>query len=328
MQKLINDPSLAVIDYLHGIEHAHAGLVRVHYAPHYVCRRDAPVLGKVTVISGSGSGHEPLNVGYVGRGMLDAACPGDIFTSPTPDQHLAAIEATHGGVGVLLVVKNYAGGVLNTEIAVEMAGELGIDVSVVVVNDDVAVPEKARRRGMGATMLVEKIAGAAAEAGYDLGAVTAVAQRTVDCARSMAVALSSCTSPALGRPTFRLPIGQMEVGVGIHGEAGRWRAPLIGANAIIDLLIEPIVADLDVQHGDQVLALVSGLGGTPQQELYIAFGHLHDYLQRLGVRVERSLVGNFITSLDMAGCAITLLRLDDELLPLWDAPVQTATLHW
>lgn len=328
MQKLINDPAQAVTDYLRGFALAHADSVCTNESLKYVARRDAPVMGKVTVISGSGSGHEPLNAGYVGRGMLDAACPGAVFTSPTPDQYLAAIRATYGGVGVVLVVKNYAGGVLNSEVAMEMAQETGIEIASVLVNDDVAVPEPDRRRGMGATVLTEKIIGAAAEAHYPHAAVVQVGRRVSSQTRSMGVALSSCTSPMAGHPTFRLPLGEMEVGVGIHGEAGRWRAPLVHANAIVDILLEPILDDLKLRRGERVLVMVNGLGSTPQQELYIVYAHLHDALVNLGFRVERQLVGNFITSLDMAGCSISLLRLDDELLRLWDAPVQTATLRW
>lgn len=328
MQKLINDPARAVTDSLRGFALTYPHLVRLSEAPRFVARVDAPVFGKVTVISGSGSGHEPLNVGYVGRGMLDAACPGDIFTSPTPDQYLAAIQATYGGQGVVCIVKNYAGGVLNTEVAIELAAERGIAIEPVLVRDDVAVPDPSRRRGMGATVLVEKIAGAAAEAGYTLEQVLAVSQRASAQARSMGVALTSCTSPMVGRPTFVLPPGQIEVGVGIHGEAGRRRIPLARADAVVDLLLEAIAGDLEVKAGERVLAMVGGLGGTPQQELYVVYGHLHKALQSAGIRVERSMVGEYVTSLDMAGVAITLLRLDDELLALWDAPVWTPTLRW
>jgi dihydroxyacetone kinase-like protein len=328
MQKFINEPARTVADYLRGLELAHAGLLRVSLSPRYVVRSDGPIAGKVTIMSGSGSGHEPLTAGYVGRGMLDAAIPGDIFTSPTPDQYLAAIDASHGGQGVVLVVKNYAGGVLNTEVAMELATEAGIPIAAVLVSDDVAVPDRSRRRGMGAAVLVAKIAGAAAEAGYSFEEVLTVARRASANARSMGVALSGCTSPTVGAPAFQLPVGQMEIGVGIHGEAGRRRAPLMGAGAIAGMLLDTIAADLALQPGEEVLAVVTGLGGTPQQELYIVYGHLHQALEAQGVRIHRSLVGEFITSLDMAGAAITLLRLDDELLRLWDAPVRTPTLRW
>ncbi|HXF64922.1 MAG TPA: dihydroxyacetone kinase subunit DhaK [Caldilineaceae bacterium] len=328
MQKLINDPADAVLESLQGLQLAYPDLLRVHYHPHFVARADAPVAGKVAIISGSGSGHEPLNVGYVGRGMLDAACPGPIFTSPTPDQYLAATRAVYGGAGALYIVKNYTGGVLNTSMALDLAREEGFEVASVLVNDDVAVEQSANRRGMGAAVVVEKIAGAAAEAGRSLTEVEAVARRVIEGTRSMGVALSSCTSPSLGRPTFHLPDHQIEVGVGIHGEPGRRRLPLSRADAIVDLLVEPILKDLALCAGDQVLAMVSGLGATPQQELYIAFRHVHEVLSQNGIRVERRLVGNFLTSLDMAGCIVTLARLDPELIALWDAPVRTPALVW
>lgn len=328
MQKLINRPANIVVESLRGFALAYSDRVKLHESPTFLARRDAPIEAKVTVISGSGSGHEPLNVGYVGRGMLDAACPGDIFTSPTPDQYLAAVKATHGGHGVVLIVKNYAGGVLNTEVAMEWCEASGIPISSVLVNDDVAVPEPALRRGMGGTVLVAKIAGAAAEAGYTLDQVVQVSRRASANVRSMGVALTSCTSPTLGRPTFTLPAGQMELGVGIHGETGRTRVPIMSADAVVDRLLESVAADLTLRAGERVLAMVSGLGGTPYQELCVAYGRLHDALIGLGVKVERSLVGNFVTSLEMAGAAITLMRLDDEVLALWDAPVWTPVMHW
>lgn len=328
MQKLINDPADAVLESLHGLQLAHPQFLRVHLDPLVVVRADAPIAGKVAIISGSGSGHEPLNVGYVGRGMLDAACPGAIFTSPTPDQYLAAIRVVHGGAGVLFVVKNYMGGVLNTEIAVELAREEGFNIATVLVNDDVAVEKVSNRRGVGAAVLVEKIAGAAAEAGLSLEAVTAIAHRVNEQARSMGVALSSCTTPNLGSPTFYLPPHHMEVGVGIHGEPGRERVPLAQADTIVELLVEAIRVDLTLRPGDEVLALVSGLGATPQQELYIVFHHLHQILTASGLVVARQLVGNYVTSLDMAGCMVTLLRLDPDLKAFWDAPVHTPALNW
>ncbi len=328
MQKLINDPADAVADSLRGFALAHAGTVRLYEAPWVLVRSDAPVMDKVTVISGSGSGHEPLNTGYVGRGMLDAACPGAIFTSPTPDQYLAAIDRAHGGRGVVLIVKNYAGGVLNSEVAMEMAASRAVELASVLVSDDVAVPEQARRRGLGGAVLVEKIAGAAAEEGRSLDEVVAVSLRASAQVRSMGVALSGCTAPMAGRPTFRLPAGTMEVGVGIHGEAGRKRIDTTSADAVVEMLLEAVTADLELRAGERVIAMVTGLGGTPEQELYIVYNHLHEMLRKQGIVVERSLVGNFVTSLDMAGAAVTLLRLDDELLRLWDAPVWTPTLRW
>jgi len=328
MQKIINNPADAALESLQGFEFAFRRLLRVSYNPNFVWRHDAPVAGKVSIISGSGSGHEPLNIGYVGPGMLDAACPGPVFTSPTPDQYLAAIRAVYGGTGALFVVKNYGGGVLNTEVALELARDEGYDVASVLINDDVSIDQSDNRRGMGAAILVEKIAGAAAEAGRPLNEVITLAQRTSSQARSMAVALSSCTSPYVGHPTFDLPPDQMEVGVGIHGEPGRYRTALVSANQIVDILMEPVMRDLALQADDRVLVLVSSLGGTPQQELFIVFRHIYDLLRQRSIIVERQLVGNYITSLDMAGCMVTLLRLDPELTSLWDAPVHTPALHW
>jgi dihydroxyacetone kinase-like protein len=328
MQKMINDPADAALESLQGFELTFPELVRVHYDPNYVARKDAPVSGKVTVISGSGSGHEPLNTGYVGSGMLDAACPGAVFTSPTPDQYLAATRAVYGGAGALYIVKNYAGGVLNNEITVELAQTEGFEVESVLIHDDVSIDLATNRRGMGASILVEKIAGAAAESGRNLMDVTEIAHRTSEQARSMGVAVSSCTSPSVGRPTFNLPGNSMEVGVGIHGEPGRYREPLTNAGRIASTVLEPIVADLGLESGDRVLVLVSGLGASPQQELNIIFRHVHELLTRRSISVERQLVGNYITSLDMAGCTITVLRLDSEMLELWDAPVCTPTLRW
>lgn len=328
MRKMINDPADAALESLQGFELTYPDLVRVHYDPHFVTRKDAPVQGKVSVISGSGSGHEPLNIGYVGRGMLDAACPGAVFTSPTPDQYLAATHAVHGGEGALFVIKNYAGGVLNSEMAVELAQDEGYAVESVLINDDVSTGRVENRRGMGAAILVEKIAGAAAEHGRNLQDVAALARRVSDHARSMGVAVSSCTSPSVGRPTFDLPGDEMEVGVGIHGEPGRERRPLTTADEIADIVLAPIIADLEIVAGDRVLVMVSGLGASPQQELNIIFRHVHQLLAQRSIMIERQLVGNYITSLDMAGCTITVLRLDEELLELWDAPVCTPTLRW
>lgn len=328
MQKLINDPADAALESLQGLQLAYPHLLRVRYDPNIVIRTDAPIAGKVAIISGSGSGHEPLNVGYVGRGMLDAACPGAIFTSPTPDQYLAATRAVYGGAGALYIVKNYMGGVLNTAMAQELALEEGFTVASVLVHDDVAVEQLDNRRGMGAAVFVEKIAGAAAEMGQPLAAVAGLAHRVTEQARSLGVALSSCTSPSVGRPTFQLPPHQIELGVGIHGERGIERIPLTRADTIIGQIVELILEDLELQPADPVLAMVSGLGGTPQQELYIVYRRLHQILTERGIRVERALVGNYVTSLDMAGCTVTLLRLDAELMRLWDEPVRTPALSW
>ncbi len=328
MQKLINEPADAVMESLEGLALAYPHLLRLYRSPTFVKRVDAPVHGKVAVVSGSGSGHEPLNIGYVGHGMLDAACPGALFTSPTPDPFLAATKAVEAGAGVLYVIKNYTGGVLNAELAMEFAQAEGFQVASVLINDDVAQMQSANRRGMGAAVLAEKIAGAAAEARYPLAQVKAVADRAVLRARSMGVALRGCTSPSVGHPTFELPDGQMEIGVGIHGEPGLQRIELAKADTVVDMLASPIIEDLELIAGDGVLAMVSGLGATPQQELFIVFRHLVATLRAHSIHVERQLVGNFITSLDMAGCVITLMRTDPELLRLWDAPVRTPAFRW
>jgi dihydroxyacetone kinase-like protein len=286
----------------------------------------------VGLVSGGGSGHEPLHGGFVGLGMLDAACAGEVFTSPVPDQVQTATALVDGGAGVLHVVKNYTGDVMNFEMAAELAAaESGTEVRSVVVDDDVAVRDStwtAGRRGVGATVLLEKIAGAAAEQGRPLDEVERVARAVNAGARSMGVALTSCTVPAAGRPTFDLPDDQMELGVGIHGEPGRERLPLAPVAEIAPLLVEPILADLPFAKGDPVIAFVNGLGGTPLIELYVLFNEVNKILSGHGVPVARSLVGSFMTSLDMAGASVTLLKVDDELLSLWDAPVRTSALRW
>jgi dihydroxyacetone kinase-like protein len=289
------------------------------------------VSGKVAIVSGGGSGHEPLHGGYVGAGMLDAAVPGPVFTSPTPDSVLAATQAVNGGAGVLHIVKNYTGDVLNFETAAELAGADGIEVSPVVINDDVAVEDStytAGRRGVGGTVPLEKITGAAAARGDDLAAVTAIAQRVVANVRSMGVALTACTVPHSGEPSFTLADDEIEMGIGIHGEPGRHRIKLQPADEIVAGLLTPIVEDLPFTRGDRTLLMVNGMGGTPQIELYLAFGIAARLLADSGIEISRSLVGNFITSLEMQGMSLTLLRLDDELTELWDAPVHTAALRW
>ncbi len=329
MKKLINDPSDVVPETLKGFAAAHAELITVHFDPNYVVRADAPKQGKVGLVSGGGSGHEPLHAGFVGLGMLDAAVPGAVFTSPTPDPILEATKAVDGGAGVLHIVKNYTGDVLNFETAAELADLEGINVKAVVVNDDVAVEDStwtAGRRGVAGTVLVEKIAGAAAERGDDLDAVTAVAEKVIGQVRSMGVALTACTVPHAGKPSFDLGEDEIEMGVGIHGEPGRHRVPMASANAITDQLVDAILDDLKLRGG-QVLLFVNGMGGTPESELYIVYGHARERLEAAGLEVTRSLVGNYITSLEMQGCSITVLELDDELTQLWDAPVNTVALR-
>jgi dihydroxyacetone kinase-like protein len=331
MKKLINDPADLVTDALRGMAAAHSEL-RVDLDNKIVYRADAPVQGKVGLVSGGGSGHEPLHGGFVGLGMLDAACAGEVFTSPVPDQVVAATQGVDGGAGVLHIVKNYTGDVMNFEMAAELAAaENDVEVAVVVTNDDVAVQDStytAGRRGVGGTVLVEKIAGAAAEEGRKLSEVAELAGRVNANARSMGMALTSCTVPAAGKPTFDLPDNEMEIGIGIHGEPGRRRVPMAPAREVAEQLIEPILADLDFTGGDGVLAFVNGMGGTPLLELYLMYQEVATILDRAGVRVVRSLVGPYITSLEMAGCSVTLLKLDDEMLRLWDAPVRTPGLRW
>jgi dihydroxyacetone kinase-like protein len=331
MKKLINDPADVVSEALRGIEAAHPE-VTVDHENKIIYRADAPVQGKVGLISGGGSGHEPLHGGYVGRGMLDAACAGEVFTSPVPDQMLAATRLVDGGAGVLHIVKNYTGDVMNFEMAAELAAaETGVEVVSVVTNDDVAVQDSlytAGRRGVGVTVLVEKIAGAAAEEGRDLAAVADIARKVNDRGRSMGMALTSCTVPAAGTPTFDLPDDEMEIGIGIHGEPGRRRVPLAPAREIAEMLVEPILSDHDFTGSDGVLAFVNGMGATPQIELYLMYNEVAQLLAKAGVTIKRSLVGSYITSLDMAGCSVTLLALDDDLTKLWDAPVVTAGLRW
>jgi dihydroxyacetone kinase-like protein len=331
MKKLINDPQNVVAEALLGIEAAHRDLL-VDHQHKIIYRGDAPKPGKVGIISGGGSGHEPLHGGFVGLGMLDAACAGEVFTSPVPDQMLAATKLVDGGAGVLHVVKNYTGDVMNFDMAAELAAaESGTQVVSVVTDDDVAVQDStwtAGRRGVGVTVLLEKIAGAAAEQGRPLDQVAEVARHVNANGRSMGLALTSCTVPAAGKPTVDLGEDEMELGVGIHGEPGRKRVPLAPARQIAEMLVEPILTDLPFTSGDAVLAFVNGLGGTPLIELYVMYNEVNRILGAHGVSVARSLVGSYITSLDMAGTSVTLLKVDADLLSLWDAPVRTPALRW
>ncbi|GAB2459384.1 dihydroxyacetone kinase subunit DhaK [Xylanimonas ulmi] len=335
MKKLLDDPENAVADSLAGFAAAHADLVEVRgldgAQPLFVTRAAGAVPGKVGLVSGGGSGHEPLHAGFVGDGMLDAAVPGAVFTSPTPDQIAPALQAADTGRGVLAIVKNYTGDVLNFETAVELAEAEDVEVATVVVNDDVAVEDSlytAGRRGVAGTVAVEKIAGAAAARGDDLAAVTAVAQRVIDNVRTMGVALAACTVPHVGKPSFDLGDDEIEVGIGIHGEPGRHRVPAATASEVTRLLLEPVADDLGLQAGERVLLFVNGMGGTPLSELYVVYGRARSLLEQRGVTVARSLVGDYVTSLEMQGASVTVLRLDDELERLWDAPVRTPALHW
>jgi len=331
VKKLINKPEDVVTEELEGIAAAHPDLVRVQYNPNVIIRADAPIQGKVGLVSGGGSGHEPMHGGFVGLGMLDAACPGEVFTSPTPDQMLDATKAVDGGAGVLHIVKNYTGDVMNFEMAAELAGGESIQVEAVVIDDDVAVQDSlytAGRRGVGATVLAEKICGAAAEAGRSLSEVAELCRKVNANSRSMGMALTSCIVPAAGKPTFELGDDEMEIGIGIHGEPGRERMKVEPSAKIVERLASPIVEDVPFEQGDQVLAFVNGMGGTPLIELYIVYNDLRKFLDGRGITISRNLIGPYITSLEMAGCSITLLKLDDELIQLWDSPVKTAGLRW
>jgi dihydroxyacetone kinase-like protein len=331
MKKLINDPADVVREALQGFGSAHSDLVDVQFDPYVIVRADAPVQGKVALVSGGGSGHEPMHGGFVGRGMLDAACPGEVFTSPTPDQMEAATKAVDAGAGVIHIVKNYTGDVMNFEMAAELCRAAGIEVESVLVDDDVAVQDSlytAGRRGVGTTVLLEKIAGAAAEEGRPLKEIAELCRKVNDHGRSMGMALTSCTVPAAGNPTFELGEDEIEIGIGIHGEPGRERVKLEPAKGIVERLVTPILDDLPFVSGDTVLAFVNGMGGTPLIELYLVYSEVATLLESRGITIGRNLVGSYITSLEMAGCSVTLLKLDDELTQLWDAPVKTAGLRW
>jgi len=331
MKKLINEPASAVRESLAGLAAAHVGLLEVRFDPTFVLRANAPVQGKVALVSGGGSGHEPLHAGYVGPGMLDAACPGDIFTSPTPDQVAAATRAVSGGAGVVHIVKNYTGDVMNFEMAAELCASEGIQVEAVLINDDVAVKDSlytAGRRGVGGTVLAEKLCGAAAARGQPLAEVAALGREVNAKVRSMGMALTSCTVPAAGKPTFDLGEQEMEIGIGIHGEPGRKRLPLQPVREIVEMMAAEILGDLPFRRGDEVIALINGMGASPLLELYIAAGELEQVCAARGIRIARQLVGNYITSLDMAGFSLTLLQADGRLLGFWDDPVRTPALRW
>ena len=329
MKKLINAPEDVLAESLRGLALSHPEL-EVDLANRVILRATPKTQGKVGLLSGGGSGHEPLHGGFVGTGMLDAACAGEVFTSPTPDQMQVATKAIDRGAGVLHIVKNYTGDVMNFEMGAELAAMDGIEVRSVVVDDDVAVQDSlytAGRRGVGLTVLLEKIVGAAAEEGQDLAAVADLAARVNGQGRSMGMALTSCTVPSAGKPTFDLPDDEMEIGIGIHGEPGRHRVPLAPAKDIAAQLVEPILADRDFT-GSPAIVMLNGMGGSPLIELYLMYGEVAALLEKAGVRVARNLVGNYITSLDMAGCSVTVLGADDELIRLWDAPVVTPGLRW
>jgi dihydroxyacetone kinase-like protein len=331
MKKLINSPDDVVRDALRGMEAAHGDRLRISYDPYLVVRKDAPVQGKVGIISGGGSGHEPMHGGFVGPGMLDAACPGEVFTSPTPDQMLEATKAVNGGAGVLHVVKNYTGDVMNFDMAADMGKGEDIEVETVLTNDDVAVEDSlytAGRRGVGVTVLVEKICGAAADDGKSLAEVAELGRKVNANGRSMGMALTPCITPGSGEPSFELAEDEVEIGIGIHGEPGRFRESIGPASQIAERLMTPILEDLPFSSGDKVLAFVNGMGGTPLLELYVVYAEVAKIAQEHGLSIERNLIGNYITSLEMQGCSITLVKLDDDMVRYWDAPVNTPALRW
>ena len=328
MKKLINSPETVVTDALAGMAAAHPAL-SVDIENKVVVRAGGPAAGKVGLVSGGGSGHEPLHAGFVGYGMLDGACAGEVFTSPVPDQIVIATTAVSGGAGVLHIVKNYTGDVLNFQLAAELADDESIEVASVVIDDDVAVQDSlytAGRRGVGATVFVEKIAGALAEEGADLAAVAAMAREVNERSRSFGVALSPCITPAAGKPTFELDDSEIELGIGIHGEPGRYRGPMRPASELAAVALDAIAADIPLDG--ELLVMVNGMGGTPLIELYIMYEEVARGIAARGGRIARNLVGNYITSLEMQGFSVTVCGLTDQLARLWDAPVDTTALRW
>ena len=326
MKKLINGVESVLEESLNGFARAHSNIIQFNHQPHYVTRKNKHE-NKVALISGGGAGHEPLHTGLVGKGMLDAACPGQVFTSPTPDQMLMAAQEVENGAGVLFIVKNYAGDVMNFEIAAEM---LDCPHETVLVNDDVSLPKNhsTGRRGVAGTLIVEKIVGAAAEAGADLAACKQLGDKVVNSTASMGVALTSCTVPALGQPTFDISDNEVEMGVGIHGERGREVMSLTTADDLVHILAKAIDEELKPTKDQRVLLHINGFGATPLMELYLVYDLAAQFYEERGIKIVRSLVGNYTTSLDMAGCSITLTLMDDEMLQYWDAPVHTAALRW
>ena len=326
MKKLINDPKAVVRETLEGFEAAHADKVKVHFDPDWVERAKPKGDGKVGVISGGGSGHEPLHAGYVGLGMLDAAVPGAVFTSPTPDPIVEATKAADRGAGVIHIVKNYTGDVLNFETAAELAGMDDVEVETVLIDDDCAVEDSlytAGRRGVAGTVIVEKIVGAAAETGLPLGEVAQIGRDVNASTRSMGLALGPCTVPHAGKPSFDLEENEIELGIGIHGEPGYRRGPMEPADDLTEELYVKVRDDLGLKSGDHVIALVNGMGGTPESELYIVYRKLAQLLADDGIEAARPMVGNYVTSLEMPGVSITLTRVDDTVLGYFDAPVDT-----
>lgn len=355
MKKLINKPEDVVKEELEGISMAYPDMIKVHFDPNFIYRVDAPVKDKVSLISGGGSGHEPMHGSFVGLGMLDAACPGDIFTSPTPDQMLEATKMVATDKGVLYIIKNYSGDVMNFKMAADMAHDASIKVDIIIIDDDAAVKDSLfteGRRGVGTTIIAEHILGAAAEEGYNLKELVNLGRRVNINGRSMGMALTSCTAPMHGKPTFELGPDEIEIGIGIHGEPGRKRMNLKTADEITELLALSIIEDdpytrtitqwdgekkgwVDIEvtdppfkEGDEVLAFVNSMGGTPDIELLIIYRKLYEICKEKGIKIVRNLIGRYITSLEMQGCSITLVKMDNEMIKLWDAPVKTTGIRW
>ncbi|MDR1096048.1 MAG: dihydroxyacetone kinase subunit DhaK [Spirochaetaceae bacterium] len=331
MKKLINDPAKVVVESLKGMEAAHGDLIRVNYEPAYITRKSPTKKGKVAVISGGGSGHEPMHGGFVGLGMLDAACPGEVFTSPTPDQMEAATKAVDGGAGVIHLVKNYTGDIMNFQMAADICAADNIKVEPIVIADDVAVQDSlytAGRRGVGSTVLTEKIIGASAERGDPLAAVVKYANYCKGNGRSMGIALTSCTLPAVGKPIFEIGDDEIELGVGIHGEPGRERIKMKSADELTAALFEPVVQDLSLKKGDEIILFVNGMGGTPLIELYVLYHAAFELAKKSGITIVRNLVGSYITSLEMQGFSLTVMKANADIVKLWDAPVLTPGLRW
>ncbi|MDR2052937.1 MAG: dihydroxyacetone kinase subunit DhaK [Treponema sp.] len=331
MKKLINDPAKVVIEALKGMEAAHGDLIKVNYEPAFITRKEHTKKGKVAVISGGGSGHEPMHGGFVGLGMLDAACPGEVFTSPTPDQMEAATKAVDAGAGVIHLVKNYTGDIMNFQMAADICAGDNIKVESIVIADDVAVEDSlytAGRRGVGSTVLTEKIIGASAERGDSLETVVKYANYCRDNGRSMGIALSSCTLPSVGKPIFEIGDDEIELGVGIHGEPGRERIKTKTADELTAMLFEAVVQDLSLKQGEEIILFVNGMGGTPLIELYVLYNAAFELAKKKGIKVVRNLVGSYITSLEMQGFSITIMKANADIIKLWDAPVLTPGLRW
>ncbi len=329
MKKIINNIDDILLEELEGMQKAHGDIIKVNYEPMYVKRANQG--NKVILVSGGGSGHEPLHAGFVGYGMLDIACPGAIFTSPTPDQMEEATKSVKNDRGVVFLVKNYTGDVMNFQMAEEMCKAEGIDVRSIVIDDDVAVKDSlytTGRRGIGATVFFEKVCGASSERGDDIDKVMQYANYCKENARSMGMALTSCTVPAVGKPTFDISDNEMEMGIGIHGEPGRERMPVKSANEIAEMMMDIICSDIPYKNNDEVICMVNGMGGTPLMELYLLYNAVEKVANKKNIKIVRNLVGNYVTSIDMAGASVSLMKVNDDILKLWDYPVHTAALRW